>query len=323
MEYPHETGPVGLISQSGGNAINFTRASAQRGIRLNKGISFGNASDVNESDLLEYMAGDPRISIIAMYLEGVRDGRRLFRILQEAVRRKPVVLFKGGITSAGASTAASHSAALAGSNEVWKAMCRQAGAIQVDTLEELIDAVVAFRYLPAVKGRRVGLAGMTGGATVQAADECAAGGLTLPRFSAAIEEELRRHFKNDPGLILNNPVDESTHGFTDGIYGPLKILQKADVDLILVQIPMGMFLLPRAISEVASLRVLVKDVIRVQEEGSKPMAVVISHTIQPETRVALVESQEALAAAGLPVFNSVASAAKAIDRFIRWQESRA
>jgi len=216
-EFPHGSGPVGVISPSGGNAINFIRASAQRGIRLNKGISFGNASDINETELLEYMANAPKINVIAMYLEGVKDGRRFFQTLKEAVKKKPVAIIKGGVTEAGSVAAASHSGSLAGSNQTWATLCRQTGAIQVDSLEELIDVVVAFRFLPPLKGRRVGLVGMTGGATVQAADDCAAGGLVLPRISRDIEDELRRHFKNDPGLILHNPIDESTHGFTDGI----------------------------------------------------------------------------------------------------------
>jgi len=317
-EFPQGSGPIGFISQSGGNAINFIRASSQRGIRLNKGISFGNASDINESDLLEYMANDPGISIIVMYLEGVKDGRRFLQTLKEAVKKKPVAIFKGGVTEAGAGAAASHSGSLAGSGRVWDALCRQTGVVQVDSLEELIDSVVTFRFLPLLKGRRVGLVGMTGGATVQAADDCAEGGLVLPKLSRDIEDELRRHFNNDPGLILHNPIDESTHGFTDGIYWPLKIMQKADVDFLIVHIPMGMFLLPRAISEVTSLKVLVNDVVRMHQEGSMPMAVVISHTILPETRVAAIECQETLAAAGLPVYGSVSGAARAIDRFIRY-----
>ncbi|MEW6142139.1 MAG: CoA-binding protein [Chloroflexota bacterium] len=321
-EFPHGSGTIGFISQSGGNAINFIRASAQRGIRLNKGISFGNASDINEAGLLEYMAGDPKISVIAIYLEGVKDGRRFLQTLKEAVKKKPVAIFKGGSTEAGARTAASHSGSLAGSNRVWDVLYRQTGAIQADSLEELIDIVVAFRFLPPLKGRRVGLVGMTGGATVQAADDCARDGLVLPRISSDIEDELRRHFNNDPGLILHNPIDESTHGFTDGIYWPLKIMQKADVDFLIVHIPMGMFLLPRAISEVTSLKMLVNDVIRMHQEGSMPMAVVISHTILPETRVAAVECQETLAAASLPVFHTVSGAARAIDRFIRYHAWR-
>lgn len=322
-EFPQGSGSVGFISQSGGNAINFTRSSSQRGIRLNKGISYGNASDINETELLEYMADDSKISVIAMYLEGVKDGRRFFRALKEAVRKKPVAIFKGGVTEAGARTAASHSGSLASSRQTWATLCRQSGAIQVDSLEELVDIVVTFRFLPRLKGRRIGLVGMTGGATVQAADDCAEGGLVLPRISKEIEDELRRHFKNDPGLILHNPIDESTHGFTDGIYWPLKIMQKADVDFLLVHIPMGMFLLPRAISEVISLKMLVNDVVRIYQEEGMPMAVVISHTILPETRVAAIECQEALAAAGLPVYNSVSGAARAIDRFIRFHDRQA
>jgi len=319
-EFPHGSGSIGFISQSGGNAINFTRASAQRGIRLNKGISYGNASDINETELLEYMVADSGISMIAMYLEGVKNGRRFLMALEEAVRRKPVAIFKGGVTEDGAAAAASHSGSLAGSNRVWEALFRQTGAVRVDSLEELIDIVVTFRFLPRLKGRRVGLVGMTGGATVQAADDCAMGGLALPRLPREIEDELRRHFNNDPGLILHNPIDESTHGFTDGVYWPLKIMQKVDVDLFIVHIPMGMFLLPQAISEVTSLRVLVNDVVRVHREGSMPIAVVISHTILPETRVAAIECQQTLAAAGLPVYNSVSGAARAIDRFIRYHE---
>jgi acyl-CoA synthetase (NDP forming) len=148
LDYSTESGPVALICQSGGNAIYFVRHAAQRGVRFSKVVSFGNAVDVDESDLLEYLTNDTETKIIAAYIEGLKDGRRFSQVVRRAAAAKPVIIMKGGSTEAGARAVASHTGVLAGSARIWDGLLRQAGVIPASTLEELADIVVTLLYLP-------------------------------------------------------------------------------------------------------------------------------------------------------------------------------
>lgn len=170
--FTKESGNVGLISQSGGNSIYVINEAAWRGVRFSKGISFGNACDLNECDYLEYMIEDPQTEIIALYLEGVRDGKRLLGLLEKATQKKPVVLLKGGIYGeAGARATATHTASLAGNRHIWEAACRQFNIIVPRSIEEMVDVLVTLSFMPTPAGRSTLLIGMGGGASVLLTDE--------------------------------------------------------------------------------------------------------------------------------------------------------
>jgi acyl-CoA synthetase (NDP forming) len=205
-DFPQESGPVGFITQSGGHAVEFSRQARGTGIRFSKVISYGNACDVNESDLLEYMARDEKTRIITMYLEGPREGRRFLRLVGQVARQKPVLIWKAGLTGAGARAVYSHTASLAGEEAIWEALFRQTAALRVNNLEELADATVALLNLPPTTGRRVGLIGGGGGISVAAADACDRVGLELPPLSRETQDKLRAMLP-PAGTAARNPVD--------------------------------------------------------------------------------------------------------------------
>jgi len=156
---PREGGTVGGFFQSGGGAAEFVRYAALRGARFSKIVSYGNASDINEVELLDYLASDDETSIIASYIEGVKDGRKFAESLARATKRKPVIILKAGRGRTGARLALSHTASLAGSINVWKAALKQYGAIMVGSFQQLIDQVIAFSFLPPTTGGKVVVAG--------------------------------------------------------------------------------------------------------------------------------------------------------------------
>jgi len=203
---PKESGPVGFISQSGGYAIRVPRRASGWGIKFSKIISYGNACDVNECDLVEYLYQDPETKIITGYMEGVRDGPRFFKLLQEVCQTKPVILWKGGFTRGGARAAHSHTASLSGDEAIWDAAFRQSGAIRVNSLEELLDTTIAFLHLPPHRGRRVCVVGGGGGIGVAAADACERAGLSVPLFSAELQGKLAS-IVPPAGASVRNPVD--------------------------------------------------------------------------------------------------------------------
>ena len=124
---PTEPGDVGFLTQSGSHAFRVTGRGKERGLRFSKVISYGNALDLDEADFLDHFAEDPDTSVIAAYVEGIRDGRRFFSALRRAAARKPVIVLKGGRSAAGHAAASSHTAALAGQMKVWRGAVRQAG----------------------------------------------------------------------------------------------------------------------------------------------------------------------------------------------------
>jgi acyl-CoA synthetase (NDP forming) len=188
---PAEPGDVGFLTQSGSHAFRVVGRGKERGLRFSKVISYGNALDLNESDFLDHFAEDPDTNVIAAYVEGLRDGRRFFAALRRAAARKPVVILKGGRSPGGHAAASSHTAALAGEMKVWRSAVRQAGAIEVRTINELIDMVVAFKFAGPAAGNRVAVLGGAGGETVESADLCQEAGLELPLPPDEMREELR------------------------------------------------------------------------------------------------------------------------------------
>jgi acyl-CoA synthetase (NDP forming) len=204
---PLETGPVAFITQSGGHSQNLPMFGAARGIRFSKVVSYGNALDINECELIEYLAEDPDTEIIAAYLEGVKDGPGFFHVLKRAASRKPLIIYKGGKTEAGSRAVFGHTASMTSSAAVFASICRQANAIQVDNIEEMIDVIAALRFMkPIPEGKGVAIVGSGGGPSVLACDEMESEGLSVPRLSDAIQEELKSRLPI-AGSIFTNPID--------------------------------------------------------------------------------------------------------------------
>ena len=206
-DQPHDvSGSVGFISHSGTHGMHFSLVGATRGIYCSKLVSFGNGIILEAADYLDYFAADNETRVIGMYIEGARDGPRFVRALRAAAARKPVVIWKGGRTQAGSTAAQSHTASLATNQAIWDAIVRQAGALSVDRLDEMIDVIQALLRTRPGRGRRVGLMAMTGGQSVALADAFADAGWTVPRFSDETYAQLSEFF-NVIGGSYQNPLD--------------------------------------------------------------------------------------------------------------------
>ena len=322
-DFSKESGSVALICQSGGNTNYIVREGANRGVRFSKVISYGNAADIDESDLLEYLADDPDTEVIAAYIEGVRDGRRFRQVLEEASRVKPVIVFKAGISESGAGVAASHTGALSGLDKVWDGLLRQVGAIRVYSLEELIDMAVAFSYLPLLSGRRVSIVGVGGGATVVATDDCINAGLIVPHLPNEIRRKLSRLLETEVGTIISNPIDLAAEAFKFGFHNILNVLANYEgIDLNIVHFPSGII---GPFPPSFSIRItdfLLEDTIKAHKELAKPIIIVIHYPTSNSDYEWMLEAQRKCCEAGIPVYHSMSSAAKAIDRFLRYHELR-
>jgi acyl-CoA synthetase (NDP forming) len=201
-----DAGNVGFISQSGTHCINFSLVGAVHGVKCSKTVSFGNAVILDAPDYIDFLAQDKETEVLAMYIEGVKDGPRLLASLKAAAKVKPVVVWKGGVTTAGGRAVYSHTASLASDQAVWDAAMRQAGVVQTTSLDETIDAAKALVYARPTTGRRMGLIAMTGGQSVVITDAFEREGLEVPLLTAASYEKLAEFF-NIIGGSYRNPLD--------------------------------------------------------------------------------------------------------------------
>ena len=165
-----DDGRVGFVSQSGTHSIMFSLVMGANGMHLSRCASFGNAIVLDISDYLEYLTEDPETDVIAMYVEGVKDGPRFVQALRAATARKPVVVWKGGQTDAGARATMSHTGSLASPHAVWQGIMRQCGAISTNSLDETVDAMKVLLHAKPSSGKRMALMAMTGGQSVSITD---------------------------------------------------------------------------------------------------------------------------------------------------------
>ena len=309
-----ESGPFGFLSQSGSNVSYVIRESSSRGLFFSKAVSYGNAADLNESDFLDYLGTDPETAIIGAYIEGVKDGRRFASIVKKVSSQKPVIVLKGGTTEAGTRSVASHTGSIAGAEITWNALLRQAGAIQVNSLEELVDITLLFRFLSPPNGKNVAIVGFGGGIGVQAADTCNRVGLQVPSVSQEIRAKLRTIWPTEAGSSLGNPFDLFGASGEKTIEMTLTAIAKWEqADIVLVHIPV--FINPRAGAQV--LRSYTASLVNLAPQLNKKTAVVLNFILDEETSSNIGKARTALYKAGYPVFYSVDHAINAIGRFVK------
>ncbi len=229
-------GTVGFISQSGGKAIDCYLALAETKLGCSKAFSYGNESDISSGELVEYLHRDPKTEVIGMYIEGVRDGFRLRKALEACAPEKPIVVWKSGVTEAGARAVTSHSAALAGSTDIWQSLIRQTGAIAVDSFERLINTVVTFLRCPPPPGKRVALIAISGGAGVAGTDAVTLQNFTVPQLQEKTIQKLARVIQA-VGTNIRNPVDMAASYFYPDITSQtvLAVAEDENIDAIIVE----------------------------------------------------------------------------------------
>ena len=204
-----EPGSIGIISQSGGLTTNMIKRGQLKGVRFSAAITVGNCADVGPAELVSYFLADPETRAIGLYVEDVKDGRALFELMRNAPNPKPLVILRGGRSEQGRIAAASHTGALASDSKAWEALTRQTVAIEVATLDQFLDTLLALQMLElrALRPtRRVVMFGNGGGSSVLGADFLAARGLDVSPFAEPIRKELEK-LDLLPGSSVANPID--------------------------------------------------------------------------------------------------------------------
>lgn len=227
-------GGIAFISQSGALMNSVIDRSGLENYGFSSLISYGNGADISLVDLLWLADRDQQSKVIAVYLEGLDQGREFMEVAKEITPRKPIIVLKAGRTKLGQRAAASHTASLAGADQVYQAAFKQSGVLSAGTLEELFDWAKALAWLPQVKD---GVAIVTngGGMGVLATDEAADQGLTL---SSLTEETVARLKKSDcfpQEMAFNNPLDIIGDANTERYRAAMDILlRQKDINTLVV-----------------------------------------------------------------------------------------
>ncbi len=200
-------GRISFISQSGAFASALLDWMALHNIGISRAVSYGNKIDVDDIDLLEYFAKDDKTGLIIMYLEGLKPGRgrKFIEIARKVSLKKPIVIYKAGKTSRGGVAAASHTAALAGNYEIYKAAIKQAGLIEALSFDEIMDLSKILLTQPLMKGNNVYIVTDAGGVGVMLTDALTMQGFNIPRTPSDLREKLREILP--PHCIVENPID--------------------------------------------------------------------------------------------------------------------
>jgi acyl-CoA synthetase (NDP forming) len=307
-----DDGRIGFLSQSGTHGIMFSLVANANGMHLSRCASFGNAVVLDVSDYVDYLMRDDETDVIGMYVEGPRDARRFFETLKEACKRKPVVVWKGGQTEAGARATASHTGSLAAPQAIWDGMMRQVGAITTNNLDETIDVMRALTMAKRPQGRGMALLAQTGGQSVSITDAFAKAGFRVPRFTDETYTELSSFF-NIIGGSYQNPLDM---GGT--IQGKVETLERIlgivdgdpNVDCYAMELS-AMFAARQWKSKPETLDQMLDALKAFSEKTGKPFLVVL-HPAHEMEYVGSVQAK--FNERQLPVFQSFERAAAALGR---------
>lgn len=277
---PTRPGPIGIISQSGGIGLELLEMAAEDNLPIGTWVSVGNASGISIPELLEHMGRDDRIKIIALYMEGLRNGLQFMEVGRRVSKKKPVIVIKGGMAG-GAKATMSHTASLAGSFEAFKAACQQAGLFLLEELTEdpkiLINILSILTTQKPARNNRVGVVSVGGGAAILLADQITAHGMELTEFTNKTKKRLsglligKVHCANDDEKakiakrVAANPLDLFGDCDDDRLLEAIRILNEdPNTDVIMV----GLYLQVPYLSEYIGERLA-----ELQRELTKPLII--------------------------------------------------
>jgi acyl-CoA synthetase (NDP forming) len=320
-----ELGTVGVISQSGGLGTDIITRGERRGIRFSGLVTVGNSADLGPNDLLEFYLADSATKVVGMYVEGIRDGRRLFDVLRKNNADKPVVILKGGRTQKGLAAAASHTGSLAGDDRVWVALSQQTGCVLAETLDEFLDILLAFQTLTPRRDKatsQVALFGNGGGTSVLATDFFYRHGLDIDPFGETTYKGLEA-LELPPGTSIANPVDAPV-GTMQQEEGRIaeKILDviyaNASPEALVMHLNLAAFVGRGPIDPLDN---LITGAERVQEKypGQAHFALVLRSSGAPDIEESKQKYRQRALDVGIPVYDELSNTAFALAAVSRYE----
>lgn len=312
---PSKRGGLSFVSQSGALMMALHGSFSERGIGLRQLVSVGNQAGLRAEDILAHFVQDPETRVISAFLEGLRDGGRFARALQESlVAGKPVVLVKSGRTDVGQRLASTHTAAVAGEERVFESVCRQYGAVLVDDVDEMLSTSLLFERLGSLPMERIAYITQSGGLGSLTGDIAKLAGLEPRAFSPKLEARLRRDKAVPDYQPILNPIDlrgDSMRGA--GIAATTApFFESEEVDLVVLLFAKS----PNRSVE----KETAEAVISLRDRFGKPVIVVWVGQFEPAEGVPATRLMQR---GGIPVFESSGAALRALSRVAAWRAYRA
>ncbi len=295
MNYPKK-GNVSFISQSGALGVAILDWMSTQPFGLSKFVSYGNAMDIDEADLLEYLDYDKKTKVITVYLEGVKEGRKFMAIAKKTTPKTPIIVLKGGVHEETHKATASHTGSLAGSTEIYEALFKQTGIIRADNLEELFMFAKTISLEPLPEGKRVQIITNGGGMGIATADQVLSSELELSKIGPKAKKILEKAFPKT--VTVANPLD--LVGDADEKRYALAIknaIADKNVDMIIVIV---LFNTPAIDAKI------VKEIARQKKKSRKPLVVISIGSKYTQDRVKEFEKN------GVLVFSFPNTAAKSL-----------
>ena len=300
LETRPPAGKMAFISQSGALGGAVLSWAEEQGVGISKFVSYGNRADLDEIELLPYLAEDPETSVVALYIESVSDGRAFRQAVSEFTRSKPLVVIKSGRSKSGQRAALSHTGSMAGSDAVYDAVLAESGAIRVASVEEMFDLCKGFVCLPCPKGNKIAIVTNSGGPGILAADQAEKAGLEVGEINPALKANLKEFLP--PNCSLNNPVDLTVQGTGEQYQHTLTAVLDEFDSAVAINV---------ATPYLDSLA-LARGIVSAAQSSGKPVAA--NFIAGPVVR----ESIEFLKAAGVPNYASGERAAVVLARMARY-----
>lgn len=322
-------GGVALLSQSGGLSVDFGFMGKWKGIQFSKVISFGNGCDLRETEMLHYLRHDPETKIICMYVEGVSDGRDFFTALKKAAVQKPVIVIKGGLSESGSRAAASHTASLGGQRVIWEAALKQCHVTQVANLEEMSDAALAFSLLPAREYKGCSIIGGGGALGIAAADTAESFGIKVPSLRKDLQTAILEVLPK-PGSSATNPIDIANPFVSPEHIGGILLRASEDENInfhIVIQLlyhykSIKLSMGAGSMKDITPYKELAKVCREAMNIGKKPVVLILPNIRQDEDDIEIEEinreTRRLFTEAGMPVFDDVTNALRAIASVSRY-----
>jgi acetyltransferase len=269
-----------------------------------KAITLGNRLDVNECDMLDYLYEDPATRVIAIYLEGAADGKRLHKTLSRVTKKKPVIILKSGKTSEGKRATASHTGSLSGEDEIYNGIFAQTATVRAESLPELIDFAKVFTTQPLPQGNRLGIVTSSGSMGALATDVAVAGGLLVGPLSDTTVKQARAIA---PGWMnVKNPLDIGPSGLFNQLTEILINDPQVDMANLIIAVPYSY------IKVIKQMGMKLEDAFGALEEVRTRLATPKPFVITVVGHDDFVEEITGIAGNTIPVFTSPEEAAAAL-----------
>lgn len=317
-------GSIAFMSQSGTFGGSLARMASVKGYGLSKFASIGNQANLMAADYLEYLAQDDETKVIVYYMEGFKDGERFFDLAKEIVRKKPIVIYKAGRTAAGVRATQSHTASIAGSDEVFNSLCAQSGLIRAQEAMQAFEMAEALSKQPLPPGKRVAILG-SGGQGVVAADACASLGLEIPELDSEtvriLQEGMPPH-----APVPRNPIDFAGSARTSMEEAKVvdKLMSRDYIDGVICNAPFNPANMINKGGAVGLPKVML-DITRWSMEGAEFLSSLPKKYSKPLMTLSFAEFAndlliEILRGADIPVYDTPEQCARAMHALARYAE---